>query len=158
MPSTSVADNTRVIGRPDGGNGLQRQSGIFYDSSCSSPRRIVIVIFRDYDTEASFWVSQQAPPGHPLASLALNEIIASSASTQNSSRNSIGMICVRAARAAGFRPAAAALAVSAACRRIITSESSEHCLSQVPPGAALQPHRVNTLICRWERGQSCRGR
>jgi hypothetical protein len=41
--------------------------------------------------------------GFPLASLALSGAIASSASTPNSSRNSAGTTCARAARVAAFR-------------------------------------------------------
>src|SRR5690349_18118850 len=51
-----------------------------------------------------FEPSSKRRRGFPLASLALSEAIASSGSTPNSSRNSAGTTCARAARAAAFPP------------------------------------------------------
>ena len=50
-----------------------------------------------------FEPSSKRRRGFPLASLALSGAIASSASTPNSSRNSAGTTCARAARAAAFK-------------------------------------------------------
>jgi len=61
------------------------------------------IMYRDHDTEASFWADQQAPPGVPLANRASSEALASSAPTPSSSRNSAGTTCARATRAAAFR-------------------------------------------------------